>query len=180
MLSNLFVMNSVQRNVVYSNFVLVCLLCLSMASCGIYRLNGASVEGKTINITTIENKAPLVYTLLSPTLTDKIRTRILTQTNLAQSTNGNPDYEISGTIIGYEVGVSAVQNQQAASQNKLTITVEINFVNNIDTRKSFKKNFVKFSTFNANQTLQDVERTLSTEICSDIADALFNDAFVNW
>jgi Lipopolysaccharide-assembly len=175
--SQILFFRQMQKSALYS---LCALLVSTFAACGIYKLNGASVEGKTINIRAIENKASIVYTLLSPTLSEKIRTRILTQTNLSQSTNGNPDYEINGTIIGYDIGVAAVQNQQAASQSKLTITVEINFVNNIDNKKSFKKNFVKFGTFPANKTLQDVERALTTEICSDIADALFNDAFVNW
>jgi hypothetical protein len=175
--SQILFLQQVRQSIVY---VFCAILLCTFTACGIYKLNGASVEGKTINIRAMENKAPIVYTLLSPTLSEKIRTRILTQTNLSQSTNGNPDYEINGTIIGYDIGVAAVQNQQAASQSKLTITVEINFVNNIDNKKSFKKNFVKFGTFPANKTLQDVERTLTTEICSDIADALFNDAFVNW
>jgi hypothetical protein len=157
-------------------FAVLSVLC----SCGIYKLNGANVEGKTINIHIIENRAPLVNAILSPTLTEKLRQRILNQTNLQQQNTGKTDYDLSGTITGYDIGVSAVQNAQASSQNKITVVVEINFVNNIDPKKSFKKNFTKFAVFDASRTLQQVERQLAEEICSDLSDAVFNDAFVNW
>jgi hypothetical protein len=150
-----------------------------LSACGFYKLSGANVEGKTINIHFIENRAALVNASLSQTLTETIRQRILNQTSLQQLNTTSTDYDLSGNILNYEIGLSAVQGNQTSAQNKITVTVEINFVNNIDTKKSFKKSFTKFAVFDASRTLQDVERQLTTEICSDLADAIFNDAFVN-
>jgi hypothetical protein len=156
------------------------LLCIALifSSCGIYSLSGANVEGKTIQIKFIENSASIVQPSLSPTLTEKIRSKILNQTSLSQS-NGKTDYEISGEITGYDVQATAVTND-AASKNRLTITVAINFVNNINTKASFNRNYNKFADYTANQTLQAVEKNLIETISNDIADAIFNDAFVNW
>jgi hypothetical protein len=52
--------------------------------CGVYSFTGAAIEGKTINIHFIENNARLVAPTLSPTFTQKLRQRILSQSSLAQ------------------------------------------------------------------------------------------------
>jgi Lipopolysaccharide-assembly len=156
------------------------LISVIATSCGIYSLSGANVEGKTIKFTFIDNKASIIAPQLSPTLTEKLRSKILNQTSLSPVNNNKCDYELGGTITGYDVGLSAISNTQQAAQNKLTINVEINFVNNLDSKKSFKKTISKFAPFSANANLQSVEKQLIDLICADIADAVFNDAFVNW
>jgi hypothetical protein len=163
-----------------NNLLAIVAAILLLCNCGIYSFNGANVEGKTINIHTIDNKAQVIAPTLSPTLTEKVRTRILNQTTLSQVNSTNTDYDISGSITGYDVSVNAIQGTQTASESRLTITVEIAFVNNKDNKKSFTKSFTKFAPFSSNQTLQQVESTLINLICNDLADAVFNDAFVNW
>ena len=59
---------------------------LLIASCGVYSFTGASIQGKTINIHALENRAQNVVPTLTATLTDKIRSRILSQTGLAPQT----------------------------------------------------------------------------------------------
>jgi hypothetical protein len=152
----------------------------SLNACGIYSFNGANVEGKTINIHLIDNKAPLIAPTLSPTLSEKVRNRILNQTNLSQVNSAKTDYDLAGSIISYDVSVSAIQGNTTATENKLTIGVSIIFTNNIDPKKSFTKTFTKFAPFASSRTLQSVETQLINDISSDLADAIFNDAFVNW
>jgi hypothetical protein len=152
----------------------------AFASCGIYSLSGANVEGKTIKFGFIENKAAIIMPQLSPTLSEKIKSKILNQTSLSILNNDKADYEMSGTITNYDISVSGVSNTQTANQNKLTINVEINFVNKLDSKKSFKKTISKFAPFSATANFQSIEKQLIDLICADIADAVFNDAFVNW
>jgi Lipopolysaccharide-assembly len=162
------------------NITILLAIVIFLSSCGIYSLSGANVEGKTIKFNFIDNKASIIAPQLSPTLTEKLRSKILNQTSLSPVNSGKYDYELGGTITNYDVGLSAISNTQQASQNKLTINVEINFVNNLDSKKSFKKTISKFAPFSANANLQSVEKQLIDLICADIADAVFNDAFVNW
>ncbi len=161
------------------NRLLILFCVLTFQNCGIYSFTGANVEGKTVNISFIENRAPIVQTTLSPTLTEKIRGKILNQTSLNQLNKGKADYEISGEVTNYDINATAISND-AASTNRLTITVSIDFVNNLNNKASFKKNYTKFADYNTAQSLQAVERNLIESICNDIADAVFNDAFVNW
>jgi hypothetical protein len=150
-----------------------------LSACGIYGFSGANIQGKTIDLQFIENKAPLIAPALSQVLTEKLRNRVISQTSLTQSAQTNVDYVLSGTIINYDIGIAAVSADQA-TKNRLSITVEINFVNNLDKKASFKKTYNKFADYNANSNLQSVERELIDQISGDIADAVFNDAFVNW
>lgn len=149
-------------------------------SCGVYSFTGASIEGKTINFHTFDNRARNVVPSLTATLTDKIRNRILSQTGLAPTNSEEADYDLSGTITAYDVTVTGVQNTQTASLNRLTITVQVDFKNRKNPKSSYKQSFSRFSDFAATQALQNVENQLIEEIGRQLADDIFNKAFVNW
>lgn len=153
---------------------------LCFAGCGVYSFTGASIQGKTINIHVLENRAQNVVPTLSATLTDKIRSRILSQTGLAPQNNDNTDYDLSGIITMYQITVSGVQNTQEASQNRLTISVQVNFKNKLDDKASFNQTFTRFADFPATQTAQAAESKLIDDIGNQLADDIFNKAFVNW
>jgi hypothetical protein len=152
----------------------------TLASCGVYSFTGASIDGKSINFHTLENRARNVVPSLSATLTDKIRNRILSQTGLSPTNSDESDYDVSGSIISYEVTVTGVQNTQTASLNRLTVSIQIDFVNRKNPKSSFKQSFSRFADFAATQTLQNVENQLIDEIGRQLADDIFNKAFVNW
>ena len=161
-------------------FLPIILLLFVCYGCGVYSFTGASIEGKTLNMHVLENRARNVVPILSPTLTTKIRSRILTQTGLSPVTAENADYDISGTITTYEVTVSGVQDIQKASQNRLTIAVNIIFKNKLNDKADFNQTFTRFADFSATQTLQSVETKLIEDIGNQLADDIFNKAFVNW
>lgn len=160
----------------------LCLLVIPVifAGCGVYSFSGASVEGKTIHFGVLENRARNVVPTLAPSLTDKIRNRILSQTGLAPQNTGDADYDLAGNITAYELTVSGVQNTQEASQNRLTISVEIVFKNRISEKSGFTQTFSRFADFPASQSLQAVETRLIDDIGTQLADDIFNKAFVNW
>ena len=162
----------------YILFILT--LSLSLGGCGIYSFTGASINGKTINLHTLDNRARNVVPTLNTTLTDKIRARILSQTGLSPVNNDKADYDITGTINAYDIIVSGVQNTQVASQNRLTITIQINFKNRLNPKADFTQNFSRFADFPANKTIQSVESALIEDIGNQLADDIFNKAFVNW
>lgn len=159
--------------------ILVILL-MSLSSCGVYSLTGANIAGKTILIASLENKAPNVNPTLASTLENKMRSRILSQTGLTSINSENADYELKAIITGYAVTVSGAQSNTVASQNRLTITLQVEFVNKLDEKASFNQSFSRFQDFNANQQLQSVEDGLTEKIGNELADDIFNKAFVNW
>jgi hypothetical protein len=164
-------------------WIAVCMVPL-LGGCGVYSLTGASITGKTINVRNLENRAMNVVPTLSTALTDKLRNRILSQTGLTAVNTETADYDMKGTITGYSVGYSGTQTgsngQPVSSQNRLTITVEVDFKNRVDEKASFKQSFSRFYDFQATSQLQAVENTAIEEISNLIADDIFNKAFVNW
>lgn len=163
--------------------VIVCFLCIAMfsiAGCRIYSFTGATIEGKSINIHQFENRARNVVPSLASTLTEKIRTRILSQTGLSPINTDDVDYDIIGTITAYEVSVTGAQSVQVATKNRLTISLQVVFKNKLNEKANFTQNFSRFSDFDATQTLQNVEDKLIEDIGSLLADDIFNKAFVNW
>ena len=163
-------------------FLVLCIVLFTAAftSCGVYSFTGASIEGKSINFHTFDNRARNVVPSLTATLTDKIRNRILSQTGLAPTSSEDADYDLSGTITAYDVTVTGVQNTQTASLNRLTITIQVDFKNKKNPKSSYKQSFSRFSDFAATQALQNVENQLIEEIGRQLADDIFNKAFVNW
>jgi Lipopolysaccharide-assembly len=161
-------------------YLLFPLLLIISAGCGVYSFSGATIEGKNINIHQLENKARNIVPSLSSTLTDKLRSRILSQTGLAPVNKDDADYDMSGAITTYEVSVTGVQNVQVASKNRLTISIQITFKNRKNDKASFSQTFSRFSDFDASQILQNVERALIEDIGNQLADDIFNKAFVNW
>lgn len=162
--------------------ILIVTLCLSpiLMGCGVYSFTGATIEGKTLNIHMLENHARNIVPSLSGTLTDKLRNRILSQTGLRPDNTDNADYDLSGNITTYEVTVSGVQNVQTVSKNRLTVALQITFKNKLNPKANFSQSFSRFSDFDASQTLQNVETSLIDDIGNQLADDIFNKAFVNW
>lgn len=169
----------------YRIFLLL-LIVIGLTGCGVYSLSGASIEGKTINIHVLENRARNVVPSLSPALTTRIRGRIISQTGLASVNNDQADYNIAGYISMYEVTVTGAQGGQnsnqaiQATQNRLTISVNITFTNNLDEKANFTQTFTRFADFPATRTLQAEEPRLIESIANELADDIFKKAFVNW
>jgi hypothetical protein len=164
------------RKLIYLLFA----FCIVIAGCGVYSMSGATIDGKNINIHLFENRARNVVPSLSATMTDKIRNRILSQTGLAPVNSETADYDLSGYISAYEVSVTGVQNTQTASKNRLTISMNITFKNRKNEKANFTTTFTRFSDFDASQTLDNVQAALIDDIGNQLADDIFNKAFVNW
>jgi hypothetical protein len=160
--------------------LLLPLFLVSSAGCGIYSMSGASIEGKTINIHQLENKSPNIVPSLSSTLTEKLRSRILSQTGLSPVNKDDADYDMTGAITTYAVSVTGATNVQVATKNRLTIGVLVTFKNRRNDKASFSQTFTRFADFDASQLLQSVEGKLIEDIGNQLADDIFNKAFVNW
>ena len=97
--------------------------------------------------------------------------------------NSYGDAELQATVIRYDVTpIAPVGNQEVevASQNRLTIGVQVRYTDNIKTENSFTKSFSKFSDFEATANLSDVETELVNDIASLLIIDIFNAAYDNW
>lgn len=148
---------------------------------GCYSFKDVSIppEVKTIRISYIENKARLVNPQLSPQLTDKLRQKVISQTNRTQVQGENADYDISGYISDYSVTTTGISNQQAAS-NRLNVSVHIIFKNRLDEKKNFEADVTRNFDFSASLSLPQAETQLNETIIKNLSDEIFNRIFSNW
>ena len=157
-------------------------LFFSNANCKVYKFNDVSIPSdiKTVYVRFIDNQAPIKNPLLSPELTNKLRTKIVSQTRLTQVTNEGADYYISGYISQYDVSTSAISNQQVAT-NRLTVGVNITLTDN-KTPGEQPKNFSisRSFDFSASLTLTQAEQKLNDEIIRNLTDEIFNRIFSDW
>jgi hypothetical protein len=141
-------------------------------------------EVKTFRVNYIENRARYVNPQLSPQLTDKLRQKITGQTRLTGVQSDDANYDISGQVTGYNVTTSGVSssttNQQQASIQRLTVTVHINFKNNLDASKNFEADVSRNFDFGANLSLTQAEAQLNETIIKNMVDEIFNRIFSNW
>ena len=149
--------------------------------CGIYSFNGASIskETKSITVEYFKNSALTKQPILSQVLTEKLKDYFTEQTNLIIS-NQNGDLYFNGDIIKYDVQPIAIQSNETAGQNRLTISVKIDFSNKQNEELNFNQTFSRYKDYESSQNLSDIEDVLITEITNELVEDIFNKAVVNW
>lgn len=154
-------------------------------SCGYkitYNLSGGSIppEAKTFSVAYFPNNAPMVAPTLSNVLTEGLRDKFSRQTRLAQVEEGG-DFAFEGEITNYSSTTASVSSGDYALQNRLTITVKVNFQNAVDQTLSFNaKTFSAYADYDSSQLLIDVQDQLIEEIVDDLVNDIYMAAAGNW
>jgi outer membrane receptor for Fe3+-dicitrate len=146
-----------------------------------YSTSGASIPAgaKTFSVQPFENNAPLINPQLSQQLTDALREKMEAQTSL-KPINGFADLDYAGLITGYDVRPVAIQGDDLAAKNRLTITIKLKFTNAFDSKYEFDKSFSRYEDFDGNQDLKQVEDNLVPLIIDKLVQDIFNESVVNW
>lgn len=164
-----------------TGFFLLASLLLVPTGCGIYSFTGASIspEAETITIRYFPNKADLLNPKLSPTLTNALKDRFQSETNLSLINNGG-DLYFEGKIIEYGTSPVAIQGNEQAAMNRLTIKVKVKFVNKYNEKQNFETTFSRYEDYDSNQNFSTVENQLVDQIVEYLVDDIFNKSVVNW
>lgn len=162
-------------------FFLFSITLLLINGCGVYSFTGASIspDTKTISIQQFPNLAMLVQPTLSQSFTMTLRDKFASQTNLNVLQN-NGDLNIEGEITGYTNQPVAIQGNQQAALNRLTITVKVRFTNKKNNKQDFESTFTRYRDYSSQSNLSAVENDLIKEINTDLVEDIFNKAVVNW
>lgn len=155
---------------------------LVVHSCGIYSFTGTSIRSdvKTVTINYFEYKALKVNPTLSNSLTESLKDKFRKMTRLEQ-VDMDGDLEITGSVTGYDVRAMAVTANEVAAQNRLTVTVRIDFANRKYPEDDFQgKSFSAYADYDSTQSLDAVESTLCDEIIEKLCEDIFNATVANW
>ena len=151
-------------------------------SCGIYSFTGTSIQPdvKTVTVNYFEYLAPKVNPSLSNMLTEAMQEKFLKLTKL-ELVDIDGDLEIIGAVTGYDVKATAITANEQAAQNRLTVTVKIEFINRKYPEESLQnKSFSAYQDFDATQSLDAVEATLCEDIVEQLCEDIFNATVAQW
>ena len=161
--------------------LLAIVLAAFLSACGFYSFTGASIspDVKTVVVQYFPNRAATIQPTLSQVFTERLKDYFLEQTNLSLEADAG-DLNFSGEIVKYEVKPIAIQANEQAAQNRLTISVKVKFENTKDESKNFEQKFSRYADYDSSQSLANVEEDLIEQITNELAEDIFNKAVVNW
>ena len=152
-----------------------------LVSCGIYSFTGASIspDAETVSIGYFQNNASMVQPTLSNSMTENLKDKFISQTNLSL-TDASGDLKFEGEITGYKVKPIAIQANETAAQNRLTISVKVTFTNTLDENQNYSQSFSHYADFDSSQDLSSMETELIEQIVEVLSENIFNKAVANW
>nr|WP_294787840.1 LptE family protein [uncultured Flavobacterium sp.] len=164
---------------IYSLFALLSLFMLS--GCSVYNFTGTGkIDAKTFQVNFFQNNADLVEPGIDRTFTLALQDLIMNQTNLnLVSTGGDLTYE--GEIIDYRITPMTATADQQAAQNRLTIRINVRFINKRKETDDFEKPFEFYYDFPGRDlptgsVLSEAIRVIFERITQDI----FNESLAKW
>jgi hypothetical protein len=170
------------KKLVIGHWLLVIGCWLLVSGCKVnYGFTGASVSPdiKTFSVKYFPNNAPIVNPSLSQTFTEKLKDKIVSQASLSH-TDKQADLIFQGNITGYSIQPIAIQANETAAQNRLTITINVKFTNLKNEKQNFESSFSRYADYSSTENFATVESQLITTITDQIVDDVFNRVFINW
>lgn len=162
------------------HFVLFIVFCLHGCKPQ-FSFSGVSIspDTKTVSIQTFRNNASLAPPDLSQTLTNALKDVFTSQTNLGIVSSGG-DLHFEGEIVNFVTAPVAIQSNDQAALNRLTITVNVRFTNVKDEKQNFETSFSRYADYSSHQSLTAVQNQLIEEINKQLAQDILNRALINW
>ena len=165
----------------YIKFIFIAITLLIINSCNVYNFTGTGkIDAKTFQVNFFQNNAQIIEPGIDRTFTITLQELIQNQTNLNLAKNG-ADLTYEGEIVDYRISPMTATADQQASQNRLTIRVNVRFTNKNKEADNFEKTFDFFYDYPAAQqlngsTLNSAIKVIYERITQDV----FNDSLAKW
>lgn len=161
--------------------LLLLVLSLCCSSCGVYNFTGTGkIDAETFQVNYFQNNAELVEPGIELTFTRALQDLLQNQTNLNLINQGG-DLLYEGEIVEYRITPMTATADQRAAQNRLTIAINVRFVNRKKEDDNFERRFSFFYDFDANQQLVGSQRTTALNVIFErITQDIFNESLAKW
>lgn len=156
-------------------------LSLLVVKCGAYNFTGTGkIDAKTFQVNYFQNTAELVEPGIERIFTQSLQEIIQNQTNLNLTSQGG-DLLYEGEITDYRITPMTATADQRAAQNRLTIYINVRFINRNKEDDNFEKRFSFYHDFDANQQLVGSQLTAALDkIFERITQDVFNESLAKW
>jgi hypothetical protein len=162
-------------------YLLLLLVVLSLNSCKYYNFTGTGkIDAKTFQVNYFQNNADLIEPGIDRNFTLRLQDIIQNQTNLNLVTSGG-DLLYDGEIVEYRIAPMTATADQRASQNRLTISINVRFSNKNKDKDDFEKKFSFFYDYDGTTQLVGSKLTAALdEIFERITQDIFNESLAKW
>lgn len=145
-----------------------------------YSFTGVSIPSdmKSLKIENFTNTAELVVPNFTQILSQKLRDTFLAQSNLKQVDTDQADLLIKGNIVSYTITPIALQGNDNAAQNRLTVAIEFSIFS--QKFEEFNQNYTLSNFVDFSQNYNTIENQLLNEISTKLTQDIFNKTFSNW
>lgn len=162
------------------NLIALALL-LNFTSCSVYNFTGTGkIDANTFQVNFFPNNSELIEPGIDRTFTLTLQDIIQNQTNLnLVKTGGDLIYE--GEITDYRISPMTATADQQASQNRLTIRVNVRFTNKNKETDNFEKTFDFYHDYPAAQQLTGATKDQAIKVIYErITQDIFNESLAKW
>lgn len=163
-------------------FILTFFSLFALSSCSVYNFTGTGkINAKTVQVNYFQNNALLVEPGIERTFTLRLQDLIQNQTTL-NLTNSNGDLVYEGEIVDYRISPMTATADQRAAQNRLSITVSVNFTNKNKEADNFTgKKFTFFYDYPGTDQLVGSKLTAALDVIFErITQDIFNESLAKW
>jgi outer membrane lipopolysaccharide assembly protein LptE/RlpB len=142
---------------------------------------GMPEEWKTFTLKTLELEAATCPLNFAALLSEKMKDGIQNNTPLLLNTSfGKGEVNMEGKITQYTVMPLAVQGNNSASQNRLTMTVVMTINITKPKEEQWSMTSTRFADFNSGTNLSEVETKLFEDISEQMVQDLITKLLSNW
>lgn len=159
----------------------VIILCLILTGCKVkYSFTGLTETPETFQVNFFQNNADLVEPGLDIDFTNALQDLIQNQTS-AQLVNSGAEVIYEGEIVEYRIAPMTATAQNTAAQNRLTIGVNVRYINTKDEEKGFETRFSFFFDYPANdQLIGSVKDEAFEVIIERLTQDIINASLADW
>lgn len=163
-----------------SKYYTILALCLVIVSCKVkYSFTGLTETPETFQVNFFQNNADLVEPGLDIQFTNALQDIIQNQTS-AQLVNSGAEVIYEGEITEYRVAPMTATADSRAAQNRLTISVNVRYINTKDEEKDLEQRFSFFFDFDANQQLITIKDEAHDVIFERLTQDIINATLADW
>lgn len=150
------------------------------SSCSVtYSFTGIQTDAQSVSIQYFNNYAPLAPPTLSQDFTEGMKDIFLQQTNL-KILSDNGELQFEGEVTDYKTEPVAITGDEQTALNRLSITVNVRFVDTRDDTKNFEQRFTRYEDYDSSQNLSEVEDDLVSSIIDQLTQDILNQAIGDW
>ena len=174
-----------KRNIIFrsTQMVLVILLFTACWPTSLsFRDGSVPPEWKRFMVNTLENDASNAPISYGPALTEEIKDAVQNRVGLklVSDETKDPQIIISGKVLSYDVTPLAIQGNDVAEKNRLTIRANFEILILAPDEDLMELSASRFVDFDSNQDVGTIENQLFEELNEQIVQDVLNKLLSNW